>query len=192
MEGTLGHLFWSCPTLRCFWEEIFNIYSWIYDLKLKPEGILAVLALRVWLCEMIAFLYIVEVRYGLANTHFKFFKSGTLFSIILTENQQCLTHSPALYVYVKLHLCRTLTPSWTRSPHLLDSELSVALSNFTQKTILFGLHYFSCTFNMDWLTSVVVVVVVVLVLLLLLFSFLCPLSFYFGWFDVISNLKCYK
>lgn len=74
MEGTLGHLFWSCPTLRCFWEEIFNIYSWIYDLKLKPEGILAVLALRVWLCEMIAFLYIVEVRYGLANTHFKFFK----------------------------------------------------------------------------------------------------------------------
>ncbi|CAI5656405.1 unnamed protein product [Oreochromis niloticus] len=110
LDGTLGHLFWSCPTLRSFWAEIFNIYNRVYDLKLEPDGVLAVLGcsltslalrrplqkalmfgmivakrlilrawkspspplFRVWLREMIACLYIEEVRYRLADTHVKF------------------------------------------------------------------------------------------------------------------------
>ena len=37
-DGTLGHLFWSCPKLRPFWYDIFKLYSDIYSRPLTPDS----------------------------------------------------------------------------------------------------------------------------------------------------------
>uniref|UniRef100_A0A671XVP2 Reverse transcriptase domain-containing protein n=1 Tax=Sparus aurata TaxID=8175 RepID=A0A671XVP2_SPAAU len=41
--GTLGHLFCSCPKLRIFWHDIFNLYSVIYSEQLTPDSLLIIL-----------------------------------------------------------------------------------------------------------------------------------------------------
>lgn len=42
-DGTLGHLFWSCPKLQTFWEDIFHLYSVIYCKQLFPDSLLIIL-----------------------------------------------------------------------------------------------------------------------------------------------------
>ena len=37
-DGTLGHLFWSCPKLTSFWYDIFKLYSHIYSRQLTPDS----------------------------------------------------------------------------------------------------------------------------------------------------------
>lgn len=41
-EGSLGHLFRSCPRLFEFWSEIFNFYSEAYSCDLAPDPAIAV------------------------------------------------------------------------------------------------------------------------------------------------------
>lgn len=42
-DGTLAHLFWDCHKLRGFWDDIFHLYSVIYNKPLQPDGIFAIL-----------------------------------------------------------------------------------------------------------------------------------------------------
>lgn len=42
-DGTLGHLFWSCPKLRTFWDDIFHLYSEVYGKQLTPDSLLVIL-----------------------------------------------------------------------------------------------------------------------------------------------------
>lgn len=42
-NGTLGHLIWSCPKLRTFWDNIFHLYSVIYSKRLIPDSLLIIL-----------------------------------------------------------------------------------------------------------------------------------------------------
>ena len=42
-DGTLGHLFWSCPKLQNFWDDIFHLYSVIYSKQLIPDSLLIIL-----------------------------------------------------------------------------------------------------------------------------------------------------
>lgn len=36
-EGSLAHLFWTCPSLYNFWSEIFKWFSDIYNCEFKPD-----------------------------------------------------------------------------------------------------------------------------------------------------------
>uniref|UniRef100_A0A669DW20 Reverse transcriptase domain-containing protein n=1 Tax=Oreochromis niloticus TaxID=8128 RepID=A0A669DW20_ORENI len=36
VDGTLGHLFWSCSKLTAFWTSIFSFYSTVYNRQLYP------------------------------------------------------------------------------------------------------------------------------------------------------------
>lgn len=36
-EGSLAHLFWTCPKLYNFWCEVFKWFSEIYDCVFKPD-----------------------------------------------------------------------------------------------------------------------------------------------------------
>ena len=42
-DGTLAHLFWDCSKLSGFWDDIFHLYSVIYNKPMKPDGILVIL-----------------------------------------------------------------------------------------------------------------------------------------------------
>lgn len=42
-EGTLGHLFWSCPKLNKFWSDIFKCFSDVYSCDLTPDSYTAIL-----------------------------------------------------------------------------------------------------------------------------------------------------
>lgn len=42
-EGTLCHLFWSCPKLRTFWSDIFRCLSTIHGCDITPDPLTAVL-----------------------------------------------------------------------------------------------------------------------------------------------------
>ncbi len=42
-EGTLSHLFWSCPNLFGFWSSIFDFFSKVFQKAVKPDPILAIL-----------------------------------------------------------------------------------------------------------------------------------------------------
>ena len=35
--GTLGHMFWLCPKIVSFWQQIFSWYSNVYDVQLDPD-----------------------------------------------------------------------------------------------------------------------------------------------------------
>lgn len=40
-EGSLAHLFWTCPNLYNFWREIFQWFSEMYNCEIKPDPIVA-------------------------------------------------------------------------------------------------------------------------------------------------------
>lgn len=40
-EGSLSHLFWTCPKLHNFWCEIFKWFSDVYDTEFKPDPSIA-------------------------------------------------------------------------------------------------------------------------------------------------------
>ena len=40
-EGSLSHLFWSCPRLHKFWCEIFQFLSAAYEVDITPDPVLA-------------------------------------------------------------------------------------------------------------------------------------------------------
>ena len=42
-DGSLGHLFWSCPKLRNFWVDIFQLYSDLYAIQLIPDSLIVIL-----------------------------------------------------------------------------------------------------------------------------------------------------
>ena len=42
-EGSLGHLFWSCPKLTNFWSNIFKLFSDVYNCVITPDPYCALL-----------------------------------------------------------------------------------------------------------------------------------------------------
>lgn len=42
-DGTLGHLFWSRSKLTRFWDDIFSLYSIVYDRQLVSDCLLVIL-----------------------------------------------------------------------------------------------------------------------------------------------------
>lgn len=56
-EGSLSHLFWSCPQLYTFWCEIFKWFSKVYGLDIAPDPELALLG-----CSETALRYSSEIQ----------------------------------------------------------------------------------------------------------------------------------
>lgn len=44
--GTHMHIWWSCPTVQTFWGKIFEIASRMFELKLQPDPVIALLNLK--------------------------------------------------------------------------------------------------------------------------------------------------
>uniref|UniRef100_A0A3B1JFC8 Reverse transcriptase domain-containing protein n=1 Tax=Astyanax mexicanus TaxID=7994 RepID=A0A3B1JFC8_ASTMX len=42
-NGTLAHLFWSCPNLQNFWLQVFYCYATAYKISLSPDPLVAIL-----------------------------------------------------------------------------------------------------------------------------------------------------
>lgn len=38
---TLSHMFWSCPTLKDFWEGVFNTITAVWKIKIPPNPVAA-------------------------------------------------------------------------------------------------------------------------------------------------------
>ncbi len=61
-EGTLIHMFWTCPKLEHFWRSIFNTLSVVLQCRLEPEPLVAMfgvapeeLQLSASMCKILAF-----------------------------------------------------------------------------------------------------------------------------------------
>jgi len=61
-EGTLIHMFWTCPKLECYWRSIFHTFSVVLQHRLEPEPMVALfgvapedVGLPSSMCKVLAF-----------------------------------------------------------------------------------------------------------------------------------------
>ena len=73
--ASLTHMFWSCPLLRKYWKDIFDIISTVLNINLQPHPVTAIFGLPMMdlfhlspsACRMIAFLTLMARRSILLN-----------------------------------------------------------------------------------------------------------------------------
>ncbi|XP_059822620.1 Bardet-Biedl syndrome 5 protein homolog isoform X1 [Hypanus sabinus] len=73
--ASLTHIFWSCPLLKKYWKDIFDIISMVLNIDLQPHPITAIFGLPMMdllhlsssACRMIAFLTLMARRSILLN-----------------------------------------------------------------------------------------------------------------------------
>lgn len=86
-EGTLGHLFWSCPKLHNFWSDIFKFFSAVYSSDITLDPNIVILGgtyyyfnpLATWLVKMSVPLHMERIRYNVFLSSAAFDNAWQLF-----------------------------------------------------------------------------------------------------------------